>query len=174
MRFVGLILSARHQRSVGSAGSATVILAGVLALTACGGGSSAASPTANSSAQDSTATTPAAIPVAAATKATKAAVSKRTGNCGDAELAVNVALNAQADIVDEVMNIDADPSCAELILSSALTHDLGDQAVKVCQQLSKVAFKNGFKTIHVREVGHATDPAGDLAHAIDGGPCTTS
>jgi predicted small secreted protein len=147
-------------------GLAAAILAVAFTLAGCGG-TSAAKPDVAAPAGAST-----AVPAGSGPAAVKATIGKRTGNCGDAKLAINVVVNAAPDITNDVTDIDADPTCTELILSTALDRAAGAQAQKLCEAVAKAAFANGFSTVTVRAVGQGHVTAGNFVRAIDGGACT--
>ena len=142
-----------------------------LALTACGGGPTAkADATAPVTAGTATTAVGGASP-SATSPASKTPIGKRTGDCGDAKLAINVVLNAATDVSNDVTSIDADPDCTELILSTDLDRTAGAQAQKLCDAVAKAAFTNGFSTVTVRVVGQGHVAAGNFVRAVDGGPC---
>ncbi len=148
--------------------AAAAMLAGILTLAGCGGADPAApAPTGVA------ATQPAATSAAPVVPASKLPIGTRTGDCGDAKVAVNKVLNAATAVTDEVTSIDADPGCTELILSTTLDRSAGAEAIKVCQALAPAAYANGFTTVTVRAVGQAHSAAGNFVRAVDGGPCTT-
>jgi hypothetical protein len=145
---------------------AAAILAVAFTLAGCGG-SSAAEPDVAAPAGAST-----VVPAGSSAATAKTTIGKRTGNCGDAKLALNLVVSAAPDITNDVTDIDADPTCTELILSTALDRTAGAQAQKLCEEVAKAAFANGFSTVTVRAVGQGHVTAGNFVRAIDGGACT--
>ncbi|HEY1484949.1 MAG TPA: hypothetical protein VGF84_02525 [Micromonosporaceae bacterium] len=149
--------------------AATLIAA--LALASCSSSTTTKTDATTPVTADATTTAVGGASPSATNQAGKTPIGKRTGDCGDAKIAVNVVLNAATDVSNDVTSIDADPGCTELILSTDLDRTAGAQATKLCDAVAGAAFANGFSTVSVRVVGQGHVTAGNFVRAVDGGPC---